>query len=353
MHVLSVLGGSSLGWKYGQWSRDTAYWIEKQRQSYLRLPLWAHVVDEEGESVTDGSLQAARLMRLRAAINEADEKAFLEEGGEDREAFLQSLDSTVLAEEDLVASSSTSGDSLDWMEEAPEAFSVSPAQLMAEVAAAPARARKQLYDALRACAPVYAVSGKGRKLTPEEVEVAIESAVANAVAASVEAAVRKAVEASDDEFLDASALEEAALRAARAAERDVRHRVEGYAHLGEDPVFAAQEESRVREEIRTLLSAKKDSLKEASAKLESAAREGGDTQRAAAVADAAEAAIAETDAQLADRSTIDSMVKRRMTATHHSLTHYIPPRAGRRVDWAAVDEAVQAWRAEWAGEMRA
>ena len=87
------MAGYSFGSSYGEWSRDTSTWLQRQRDAVSRLPMWAQVVDDAGESISDGSLQMARLNRLRQAIVAADEAEFLAQGmpASEVDAFLAGL----------------------------------------------------------------------------------------------------------------------------------------------------------------------------------------------------------------------------------------------------------------------
>ncbi|KAA0152101.1 hypothetical protein FNF29_04215 [Cafeteria roenbergensis] len=93
IHALVTMAGYSFGSSYGEWSRDTSTWLQRQRDAVSRLPMWAQVVDDAGESISDGSLQMARLNRLRQAIVAADEAEFLAQGmpASEVDAFLAGL----------------------------------------------------------------------------------------------------------------------------------------------------------------------------------------------------------------------------------------------------------------------
>ena len=191
--MVATLAGASFGSSYGRWSRDTANWADRQRDSLKRLPLWAQVVDDDGESISDGSLQLARLMRLRSAIVAADEAEFLARGLDRTRAaaFLEEL----AASTDAKTSAGVIPDAMVLRSALAALEGRSLESVRRVLAATGPAARVDLARRLRAASTGRVNTVEDRPLSPEEVEEAcMLAAVSDAVASTLNAVLADAVD---------------------------------------------------------------------------------------------------------------------------------------------------------------
>lgn len=327
LHVGSAVVGARLGWWWGQTSEDLGYWFERQRALYKRLPAWMHQVDESGESITDGSMQVARLAELRRAIIEADAAAFREAGDASAQAFLAELagGAGAGAEDDLSGSS----------------LRTSMAQVMEEIKEASVESRAQLRLALEACSRSAAVAhlSASRALTRAESQALVDDAATRAGTLAAQAA-RGAAEAAGKELSDA----DVAQIAKDAAER-ARRRAAGYVTLGDDADFVAAETVRtIDSERRRLQQVRAELLVHAAGagvNLDST-----ETPAAtAALASSLRRAVAEVDVALGSQALLNR-AQRILTQRHLAVTQVQPvTHADSFLDAKCSARVIELWRA--------